>query len=75
MAMGLYHVILQGCGAAACLLVAFGLVRFVRAVRMNRLRRIDADYRAADLLQAHLLARELRAGERRAAEREWGRTA
>lgn len=65
--------ILSALGAAFS--ISFGLVRFVRAVRMNRLRRIDADYRAADLLQAHLLARELRAGERRAAEREWGRTA
>ena len=71
--MGLYHVILQGCGAAACLFVAFGLVRFARAVRMNRLRRIDADYRAAALVIN--TRRALGAGQHRAAEREWGRAA
>jgi hypothetical protein len=71
--MGLCDMILQACGVAACFLVAFGLVRLGRALRMNRLRRIDADYRAAALVIN--TRRALRAGQHRAAEREWGRAA
>lgn len=67
--------ILPVLACAAAVLVVLGTVGVFRWAKAARLRRIDADYRAADLLQAHLLARELRAGERRAAEREWGRTA
>ena len=63
--------ILSALGAAFS--ISFGVVRLARAVRMNRLRRIDAAYRAAALVITERA--KLRAAQHRAAEREWGRAA
>lgn len=58
---------------SAAALVVTGAWHFVRAVRMHRLRRIDAAYRAAALVIN--TRRALRAGQHRAVERQWGRAA
>jgi len=55
--------ILSALGAASS--ISFGVVRLARAVRMNRLRRIDANYRAAALVCN--AKREVRAAQ----HREW----
>lgn len=56
---------------AACVLLTLGLVGVIRWAITDRARRLDAQYRAADVVTN--ARRELRAGQRRAAEREWGR--
>lgn len=48
--MGMSDWLLQGCLVAACFLVAFGVVRLVRAIRRERQRRAFADYQAALLI-------------------------
>lgn len=63
--------ILSALGAAFS--ISFGVVRLARAVRMNRLRRIDADYRAACMVVTE--RDKLRAAQRRAAELAWRGTA
>lgn len=58
---------------AAAVLLVLGTVGLFRWHKAARLRRIDADYRAAALVIN--TRRALRAGQHRAAEREWGRAA
>lgn len=53
--------------------ISFGVIRLLRAVRMLRLRRLDAQYRAAALVAQSRMAH--RAGQHRVQEREWGRAA
>lgn len=64
--MGLSDLILQGCLVAACFLVAFGVVRMVRAIRHERQRRAFAEYQAA--LIVCNAKREAAAAAHRAAE-------
>ena len=63
--------ILSALGAAFS--ISFGVACLARAVRMNRLRRIDAAYRAASMVVTERA--KLRAGQHRAAAAEWGREA
>lgn len=57
----------------ATIFICIGAVRLYRAVRMFRLSRLDAEYRASSLVIES--RRACRAGQHRANEREWGRAA
>ena len=54
-------------------LVLVGVFRFLVALHVYRLGRVDAAYRAAALVVTE--RRILRAGQRRAIEQRWGRAA
>ena len=56
-----------------CGLVLVGFFRFLSALHVYRLGRVDAAYRAAALVVTE--RRILRAGQRRAIEQQWGRAA
>lgn len=58
---------------AACFCIAFGVVRLYSWFADQRVRRIDAEYRAQVLIAE--AKRVTRAGHKRAQEREWGRPA
>ena len=58
---------------AACLFVAFGVVRLYSWFADQRVRRIDAEYRAQVMINE--AKRATRAGHKRAQEREWGSAA